>query len=140
MYFSKSIALKSKLKFATQSHRHRAGFGGLSPSETMFQVPPIGIGCITKQWCLLKFQHVKPHCTNVKPPYWRLSGDGSVGTPSFSLAISLVTMVGFCHVHEFTFTLSFINPTHCCTLSYLTKPTCNYLAMLVYKPKQQSKQ
>jgi len=28
-----------------------------------------------------------------KAPYRRLSGDGSVATPSFSLAISLVTMV-----------------------------------------------
>jgi len=43
MYFSKSIALKSKLKLATQSRRHRAGFGGLSPSETKHQVPPIEI-------------------------------------------------------------------------------------------------
>jgi len=30
----------------------------------------------------------KPHYTNVKPPYRRLSADGSVATPSFSLAIS----------------------------------------------------
>jgi len=36
--------------------------------------------------------------------------------------------------------ISFINSTHCCTLSYLTKPTCNCIAMLVYKPKQKSKQ
>ena len=38
-------------------------------------------------------------------------------------------------VHDFTFIISFINPTHCCVL---TKP--NYLSMLVYKPKQHLKQ
>jgi len=27
----------------------------------------------------MNFQYVKPPCTNVKPPYWRLSGDGSGG-------------------------------------------------------------
>jgi len=36
-------------------------------------------------------------------------------------------------MHELTFIISFINPTHCCTL---TKP--KYIAMLVYKPKQNS--
>jgi len=39
-------------------------------------------------------------------------------------------------IHEFTFIISFINPTHCCTL---TKPNY-YIAMLVYKPKKHSKQ
>jgi len=39
-------------------------------------------------------------------------------------------------MHEFTFIISFINPTHFCTL---TKP--NYIAMLVYyTPKQHLKQ
>jgi len=32
---------------------------------------------------------------SVKPPYRRLSGDGSVATPSFSLAIFLVAVVRF---------------------------------------------
>jgi len=39
--------------------------------------------------------NVKPHCTNVKPYYRKLSGDGSVATPSFSLAIPLVIVVRF---------------------------------------------
>jgi len=37
---------------------------------------------------LIFVQNVKPHCINVKSPYRRLSGDGSVATSSFSLAIS----------------------------------------------------
>jgi len=44
---------------------------------------------------LFKFQNVKPLSTYVKPPYRRLSGDGSVAVPSFSLAVSLVTVVRF---------------------------------------------
>jgi len=50
-----------------------------------------------KQWRFFKFQNVKPHWTNVKSPLYcgRLSGDGSVATSSFSLFISLVTMVRF---------------------------------------------
>jgi len=35
------------------------------------------------------------HKCTVKLPYRRQSGDGSVATPSFSLAIFLATMVGF---------------------------------------------
>ena len=39
-------------------------------------------------------------------------------------------------IHEFTFIIHLlINLTHCCTL---TKLTCNYTAMLVNKPKQNS--
>ena len=52
------------------------GFGGLSSSET--KLPPVEIWSTIKQWCLFKFQ------TNAKPFYWRLSGNGSVGTRSFS--------------------------------------------------------
>jgi len=44
-------------------------------------------------------------------------------------------MVPFNTIHDYTFIISFINPTHCCTLT-----TPNYLAMLVYKPKQHLKQ
>ena len=40
------------------------------------------------------------------PP--RLSGDGSVATPSFSLAIYLVTKLDFNTIHEFTFIILFI--------------------------------
>jgi len=42
-----------------------------------------------QRWFLFKVDNVnvKPHCTNSKPPYRRLSGDGSVATPSFSLSI-----------------------------------------------------
>ena len=55
-------------------------------------------------------ENVKPHCTNVKPHYRGLSGDGSVATPSVSLAIHLVTVVRFNAIHEFTSIISFINP------------------------------
>jgi len=44
-------------------------------------------------------------------------------------------MVSFTTIHGFTFIISFMNPTNCCTL---TKP--NYIAVLVYTPKQHSKQ
>jgi len=40
-------------------------------------------------------ENVKPHCTNVKPHYRGLSGDGSVATPSFSSALPLVTVARF---------------------------------------------
>jgi len=63
--------------------------------------------------------------------YKKLSGNGSVATPSFSLTIYLITMVSFNTINELTFILSFINPTHCFPL---TKP--NYMAILVYKTKQ----
>jgi len=36
-----------------------------------------------------------PTAPNAKPPYRRPSGDGSVATTSFSLSISLVTVVRF---------------------------------------------
>jgi len=42
-------------------------------------------------------ENAKPHCTNVKPHYKGLSGDGSVATPSFSLTIPLV------HIHNFIY-------------------------------------
>jgi len=35
------------------------------------------------------------HKCTIKHPYRRLSGDGSVATPTFSLAIFLATMVRF---------------------------------------------
>jgi len=30
------------------------------------------------QWSIYLYFNVQPPCTNAKPPYWRLSGDGSV--------------------------------------------------------------
>ena len=74
------------------------------------------------------------HKCTVKLPYRRLSGDGSVATPSFSLAIFWQQWLDFNTIHEFTFKL-YLLTTHCCTLS---KP--NYIEMLFYKPKQHSKQ
>jgi len=44
-------------------------------------------------------------------------------------------LLDFNTIHEFTFIISVINPTHCGTLTKL-----NYVEMLVYKPKQHSKQ
>jgi len=64
-YFSESIGLKSKLKFCHTVSLPRGGFVGLIPSKTKLLAPK------------------------------RLSGDGSVATTSFSLVISLVTMVRF---------------------------------------------
>jgi len=71
-------------------------FGGLSPSETKLQAPPNSNKKHYKTVIFVQIsENVKPHCTNVKPYYRRLSGYGSVATPSFSLAILLVTVVRF---------------------------------------------
>jgi len=43
------------------------------------------VGLSLPKQCLFKVQNVKLHCTNVKLPYRRLSGDGSVATPSISI-------------------------------------------------------
>jgi len=93
-YFSESIALKSKLKFCHTVPLPRGGFVGLIPSKKKLLAPK------------------------------RLSGDSSVATPSFSLAISLVTMLDFNTIHDFTFLISFINPAHGCTL-----PKPNYIVL-----------
>ena len=61
---------------------------GLAPPKQSSKSPKTEIWSTIRQWCLFKFQ-------NVKPPYRRLSGGRSVVTPSFSLGISLVTMVRF---------------------------------------------
>jgi len=43
------------------------------------------------------------HKCTVKLPYRRLSGDSSVATPSFSLAIFWQQWLDFNTIHEFTF-------------------------------------
>ena len=117
--------LKLKKKNWGGASKNLGGHGPPSPPLRIATVQdsPIEIWITIKRWCLFKFQNFKPHCTNVKRLHWRLSGDGSVGTPSFSLAISLVTMVRFYHHAWVHIHNSFINPIHCCTL---TKPTRNY--------------
>jgi len=94
--FSSHLHWKASWSFATQSHGHEGGFCGLSPSETKLQVPP---NSNKKHYETALFvqisENVKPHCTNVKPHYRGLSGDGSVATPRFSFAIPLVTVVRF---------------------------------------------
>ena len=52
------------------------GFGGLSAPNKAPSPPNWNM----KQYKLVEFFsnfNVKPPCTNLKPPYWRLSGDGS---------------------------------------------------------------
>jgi len=44
------------------------GFGGLSPPNW---------NIIINQWSFVNFWNIKPPCTNVKPPYWKRSGDSS---------------------------------------------------------------
>jgi len=59
-----------------QSRWHGRALVGLSP-HTKLQSPP---NLNKKHYKLVEFLsnlYVKPPCTNVKPPYWRLSGDGS---------------------------------------------------------------
>ena len=79
----------------------RRGFGGLSTPKQCSKPPP---NWNMKHYKLVKFLsnlNVKPRCTNVKslrtnekPPYWRLSGDGSGSgecclLPSHSLAYEI---------------------------------------------------
>jgi len=110
MNFSKSVALKSKLKFATHFRRHRGGFGGLSPSETKVQAPPNLNMKHYKTVMFVQISECQAPLHKCKSPltYWRLYGDGSVGTPSFSSAFPLVRMVRFqhrplVHIHNFIY-------------------------------------
>jgi len=103
--FSSQLHSKASWSFATQSHRHGGALVCLAPPKQSSKPPQIEIWSTIKQWCFFKFQNVKPHRTYVKPPYikppqlhkckahHRRSGEGSVATPSFSLAISLVTAI-----------------------------------------------
>jgi len=84
--FSSQLHEKASWRFATQSRRHGWALVGLaSPKQSSKPLPQIEIWSTIKQWCLFKVQNVKLHCTNAKLPYRRLSGDGSVATPSLSI-------------------------------------------------------
>jgi len=74
----------------------RGGVVGLAPPKQSSKPTPNSNKKHYKTAIFVQMsKNVKPHCTNVKPHYRGLSGDGSVTTPSFSLAISSVTVVRF---------------------------------------------
>jgi len=89
---SQLIAVKSKLKFCHSVPSPSGSLVGLAPPK---QNPPKWNMKQYKTVMFIQISECQAHCTNVKPPYRRLSSDGFVGTPSFSLAISLVTMIRF---------------------------------------------
>jgi len=135
--FPSQLQKKNKLKFCHTVQSPRGAFVGLSPSETKLQSPLPNWNM--KYYKAVMFVQISQcqaplHKCTVKLPR-RLSGDGSVATRRFSLAISLATMVRFWHHQWVQIQVIFINSTHCCTI---TKPS--YIAMLFHKPKQHSKQ
>jgi len=72
-------------------------FGGLSPSETKLQ-PPRNLNMKhhkTVVFVQISEYQASLHKCNAPIVYKRLSDDGSVATPSFSIASYLVTMVRF---------------------------------------------
>jgi len=51
----------------------------------------------------VKIEDVKPPCTNVKPPYWRLSGDGSaIGALQYEIAVTRQPKQSMSPVHKTT--------------------------------------
>jgi len=58
------------------SRRHGRALVGLSP-QAMHQAPQIEIWYPINQWNFYQIFNVKSSWTNVKSPYWWLSGDGS---------------------------------------------------------------
>ena len=66
----------------------RGDFGGLSSQKS--SNPPNWNNKQCKSVELLSNLNVKPPCTNVKPPYWRLSGDGSAWCPFSMCSMCLI--------------------------------------------------
>jgi len=75
----------------------RRVFDGLSPSKTKLQSPPILNMKHYKTEMVVQISEYQAPLHKCKAPlaYTRISDDGSVGTPSFPIANSLVTMVRF---------------------------------------------
>ena len=67
------------------------GFGGLSPSETKFQAPPNWNMKYYKTVMFVQISERQAPLRKCKAIYRTLSGDGSVATPRFLLAVCLVT-------------------------------------------------
>ena len=70
-----------------ESCRHGGTLVGLAP-QTKHQAPHWNLKFYKSMKFLSNF-NVKPPCTNVKPPYWRLSGGGSVYIPTVWRMIAL---------------------------------------------------
>jgi len=51
-------------------------FGGLAP-QTKLQAPQIELWSTINWWCFYQDTECQAPWTNVKPPHWKLSGDGS---------------------------------------------------------------
>jgi len=96
--FPSQIALKSKLKICHTVQSPQGACCGLSPSETKIQSPLPNWNM--KHYKTVMFVQISEwqaplHKCTVKLPYGRLSADGSVATPSFSLPTFLAAMVRF---------------------------------------------
>ena len=62
-----------------QSRRH----GGLIPPNKALSSPKLNYEAIYIGGVFIRFQNVKSPWTNVKPPYWKLFGDGSANNWAF---------------------------------------------------------
>ena len=60
----------------SHSRRHGGAFEGLTPKQSS-KPPKLNYEALSLGGVFIKFQNVKPPWTNVKPPFWKLSGDGS---------------------------------------------------------------
>ena len=54
------------------------------PPQTKLQAPQIEIWHTVNQWRFCQFLECQAPCTNAKPPYWKLSSDGSERSRFFS--------------------------------------------------------
>ena len=69
--------LLSQISCAGPVPSPRGGFVGFTPPQTKLQAHQIEIWNTINHWNFCQILMSSPPCTNVKPPYWRLSGDGS---------------------------------------------------------------
>ena len=98
--------IKKQAEVLPHSPVTTGGLCGLSPSETKLQSPFQNWNM--KHYKTVMFVQISEcqaplHKCTVKLPFWRLSGDGSFATPSFSLAIFWQRWLDFNTIHEFTF-------------------------------------
>ena len=95
--FPSQLHEKANRSFATQSRSHEGYLMDLAPPKQSSN-PPLNLS--TKQYIPVMFVQISEcqaplHKFKAHLAYRRLSGDGSVATPSLSITNSFVTMVGF---------------------------------------------
>jgi len=66
----------------------RGGFWGLSPPKQSSKSPQTETWNTINQLRFFQFLECQATCTNPKPPYWKLSGDGSAPVHGIFVALS----------------------------------------------------